>query len=128
MIGRFAASLRGLESEATLGSSLLTTFSPCCCAPPKSGAVEQSASSPSPPPRIPSVAFLSDNDDEKEAARGRDGLKTASSAARELPTVELALPNHSRMTQTPKYGLFQVPKVRWGISSARWIGSFIFLA
>ena len=106
-----------MENEATLGRSLLTTFSPCCCVPPKSGAVVQSASSPTtatPPPRIPSVAFLSDNDDGEEAVRGRDSLKTASSAVRELPTVELALPNHSRMTQTPKYGLFQVPKVRWG--------------
>ena len=107
-----------MENEASLGSSLLTSFSPCCCVPPKSGAVVQSASSPTtatPPPRIPSVAFLSDNDNgEEKAVRGRDGLKTASSAVRELPTVELALPNHSRMTQTPKYGLFQVPKVRWG--------------
>ena len=73
------------------------------------------------------MAFLSDNEEEEETSnsglgglRGHGGLKTASAARDlELPTVELSLPNHSRMTQTPKFGLFQVPKVRGSLLLGR---------
>ena len=103
---------RELESEATFGRSLLINFSPCCCVPPKKGAVVQSASPV--PPRIPSLAFLSDNEEEVTPGNtwSQPGNSSWSQSGGELPTVELSFPSHSRMTQTPKFGLFQVPKVR----------------
>ena len=46
------------------------------------------------PASRPSLAFLSESEENGE-----------------LPTVELSFSDRSRMTQTPKFGLFQVPKV-----------------